>query len=107
MSPRDTYCKSDACGAPIVFARMPNGHAHPLDPGENSRGNVATWFEDGILCGHYASKANPLMADEVPMMSHFATCPAAREHRRSRPKRRAEDIRPGRWRRRQGVTPVP
>jgi hypothetical protein len=83
VSPRDRFCKSDACGAPIVFALMPNGHAHPLDPGENAEGTVATWFEGGVLRGRYVTQAEPAYRDEVLMVSHFATCPAAGEHRRS------------------------
>ncbi len=42
MSQRDALCKT--CLRPIVWALMPNGHAHPLDPDPDEAGTIAVFW---------------------------------------------------------------
>ena len=65
-------CKS--CGGPIEWAVTIKGRRMPLDPSPVLGGNV-------LLDGNRATVVAP---DESRLgyVSHFATCPNAREHRR-------------------------
>jgi hypothetical protein len=63
-------CKS--CGAPIEWAHTKNGKRVPLDPGTAENGNLRL-DDDGVV--HHA----PGEGDRV---THFATCPNAKAHRR-------------------------
>jgi len=70
-------CRS--CGASIEWATTNAGNAIPLDPGEFEDGNIvlAQTEERGMV-------AQIRSAGEGNRRSHFASCPNAPEHRRSR-----------------------
>lgn len=65
-------CKS--CGAPVLWAKSPTGANMPIERADN--GNLA-------LVGNEVRFVKP---GEGAYASHFATCPAAREHRRPKAK---------------------
>lgn len=72
-------CRS--CGAAITWARSEDGRAMPIDKDPVAGGNLVV--ENGV-----ARVAAPDLFDQRPRhVSHFATCPQAKEHRRSRGKR--------------------
>lgn len=71
-------CRS--CGAPITWAITDNGKRIPLDAEPAPNGNLI--LVDGVA-------RTPRIDDDVPFLqyvSHFATCPNAQQHRRSRTK---------------------
>lgn len=71
-----TKCKS--CGAPIRWAKTPSGSSVPLDAEPVASGNVAL-RSDGIAIYLKAGEPRPAGATFV---SHFATCPDAKQHRK-------------------------
>jgi hypothetical protein len=92
VSPRDEACST--CHRPILWAKMPNGHMHPLDPGPVPEGNIAVrHVRRGDhafgLEGRYLRRRETAGADEDRFVSHFATCPDAARHRRVHRKRGA------------------
>ena len=64
-------CKS--CGAPIEWALTVKGSRIPLDPGSTPDGNINVG-PDGV--------AHVVEPGQGVRISHFATCPNARQHRR-------------------------
>jgi hypothetical protein len=69
-------CRS--CDAPVVWKRTEAGKAMPIDPDPVPGGNVVLLDDDRVHVLH-ADEA----ADDVPTyVSHFATCPNAKGHRR-------------------------
>jgi len=78
-------CRS--CGAEIVWTRTENGSPMPLDPGEfpiveNTQGSILAVAANGkVIRGDRVSdsyEGGYILA----RISHFATCPNAKEHRR-------------------------
>jgi hypothetical protein len=85
VSPRDDYCKSAKCQRPIVWALMPNGHALPLDPGEDPAGHIAVSLDrDGELLGRFLGRDRTLEPGETLAKSHKLTCPDAGRWRKKR-----------------------
>lgn len=76
-----TVCRSEGCRRPIRWAHTPNGKRIPLDPDPHPDGNVEL-DERGIAIVH---AQRPLDAGEL-YMPHHATCAAADEWRRPRPR---------------------
>lgn len=58
-----------SCSAPIVWFKTAAGQSHPVDAGTVSAGDLQLDLK---------TKSRP----EGKHMSHFATCPNARQHRR-------------------------
>ena len=71
-------CKS--CGARIVWAKTTTGKSMPLDPDPVAGGNVVL-ERDGV--GWVARIVQPDPEFER-LVSHFATCPNAKAHRKDR-----------------------
>lgn len=79
-------CKS--CGAVILWAITPKGRRLPVDPDPRPDGNVLVSdlrdvdgrYPCAILAGDMLADAQ--LAGAVLRVSHFATCPNARAHRR-------------------------
>jgi hypothetical protein len=76
-------CRS--CGAPIRWAMTEHGRRIPLDAASVGDGRFGTGLfvlRDG---GELAMAVPPGVFPEQPhYVTHFATCPNASEHRRSR-----------------------
>lgn len=71
-------CRS--CDAPIRWARTEAGKSMPLDPNPVPDGNVVLLDDDRVHVLHADESA-----DGAPTyVSHFATCPKAKDHRRGR-----------------------
>ena len=70
-----SQCKS--CRADIEWCRTPSGSLIPLDVGTTERGNIVVSRD--LLGDKTATVVAPGQGDRV---SHFATCPNAKEHRR-------------------------
>lgn len=68
------------CGAPITWARTEKGDKSiPLDPAPAANGNLV--LGDGGVRAHLPLFDPP----DIPRyVSHFATCPDADQHRRTR-----------------------
>lgn len=70
--------KCKTCGASIRWVKMlASGSANPLDAEPSEKGNVMIQGDRGIT----------MSRDEAPdgeplYLSHFATCPHSKEHRR-------------------------
>lgn len=77
-------CRS--CGAPIEWARLrKTGRLIPLNPASDPSGNLARIGrrEAGAMVVEYV-KPGQVHRDPLRFTSHFATCPDADEHRKSR-----------------------
>lgn len=81
-------CKS--CGAPIVWIKTQNGRSMPCDATaveyqENYKGSTTIVTDDGrvIRANIVAAGNSPLTPaiDGNGYISHFATCPYAKQHR--------------------------
>jgi hypothetical protein len=80
------YRPCESCGAPMLMARTESGASTPLDIGDHPKGNQAAWREDGITRVRPAPDLDaPLNEGEHRVMTHFATCPRAADHRKRRP----------------------
>jgi hypothetical protein len=67
------------CGAHITWARTPSGRPIPLDPEPVVGGNIRVEDPGGACTARIEKPSdNPLY------MTHFVTCPDAKEHRRGR-----------------------
>jgi hypothetical protein len=74
------FCRS--CKAPIYWVDI-NGKGHPVDREISEKGNVVVWRKtNGYLHGRVLKKAEPVPEGCVTRLSHFATCPQARQHRK-------------------------
>jgi hypothetical protein len=77
-------CRS--CGAEVVWAVTPGGKRMPVDPEPVVDGNVHLDRRQNPPLAQVIGSA-PTLYDEEPAdvyVSHFATCPNADRHRRSR-----------------------
>jgi hypothetical protein len=74
-----TKCRS--CGAPIVWALTSSSKRMPLDADPRADGGF--WLISGcaVAVGSAQTETEPLRPRYV---SHFATCPNARKHRKAR-----------------------
>lgn len=73
-------CRS--CGAPILWVRMAkSGKANPLDPIPHPTGNVV--LDDGGRAHYLKRGQERFIAPSERYVSHFSTCPNARQHRRT------------------------
>jgi hypothetical protein len=72
-------CRS--CKQPIIWAITANGKATPVDPQPSLKGNLLLTY-DGNGGGYRASVATSVDPASPRYVSHFATCPTARLHRR-------------------------
>lgn len=73
-------CRS--CGAEIEWARTEKGKSMPLDADPVKGGNIVV--ESRVATDHgMAPLAKYVTAGEGDRVSHFATCPEAKEHRRN------------------------
>lgn len=71
-----SQCRS--CEAPVEWAKTRTNKNIPLDIEPVLGGNIITWTEGGKLrCQVVESQPNIRRR-----ISHFATCPNAKEHRR-------------------------
>lgn len=73
-----TTCRGRKCGAPIRWVRTAAGELMPLDAEPVAEGNVEL-LEDGTAIVH----GQPLLFATDLYLSHFATCPNAKEFRRA------------------------
>ena len=86
MSPDTVFGECRSCKAPIRWAITAKGKRMPLDPDPNEDGNVTLKLVEGVW--HATVHGNPaeIRADAKRFISHFATCPFARQHRRGQSK---------------------
>lgn len=78
---RPATCRS--CGAAIVWCKTANGKTMPVDAEPADSGNVRV--ADGIATVLGALEVHAARAaGEALRLSHFASCPQAAEHRRTR-----------------------
>lgn len=76
-------CRS--CGAPVIWAHTETGSRMPVDPERVQGGNVmliADVTDDGRMTPNQIAKV--VKPGDGVYVSHFATCPDASQHRRSR-----------------------
>ena len=88
---KETTCKS--CGAKIVWIKTQNGRSMPCNAEQveyqkNYRGSALIVTKDGeVVRGNIVkgggSALTPIV-DGTGYVSHFATCPNADKHRRTR-----------------------
>lgn len=78
------YCKG--CGRPIVWIKTAGGKSMPCDTEQvvywehhGASGKIVTPNGEVISCDF---KGEPSKATGIGYISHFASCPAAREFRR-------------------------
>jgi hypothetical protein len=81
-----SLCKS--CRRPVIWAVTESGKRMPVDYNEHEGGNVFLYPNRKVVIGK--------QTDETPMyatrhFSHFATCPNAGKHRRTRTTKRRQD----------------
>jgi hypothetical protein len=84
MSLRTDGAKCRSCKAPIAWVlMMGSGKSNPLDPEPSPKGNVVV-SKDGQACAVSASEADRLRTEEGASLylSHFATCPQAKQFKR-------------------------
>lgn len=67
-------CRS--CSAPLIWARTRRNKAIPLDAAPTSLGNIEL---DGGIAMYVTADVNAIGPRYV---SHFVTCPKAKEHRK-------------------------
>ena len=86
-----TTCKS--CGAKIVWIKTQNGRSMPCNEEQveyqkNYRGSALIVTKDGeVARGNIVKDSGSALApivDGIGYVSHFATCPNADKHRRTR-----------------------
>lgn len=64
------------CGDPIRFVRLPTGRLMPVNPRENTAGNVAASISGNDLVGFVIAKDHrPGPLTPYRFMPHAATCP--------------------------------
>lgn len=68
--------KCRSCGAPVRWVVTVNGRRMPIDPHPSDDGNMV--LRSGVA---YVVKPDEA-PDEARWISHFATCPNAKRHRR-------------------------
>lgn len=73
-------CRS--CGAPVVWALTDNARRIPVDRDSVEGGNLYVVPGDGHnIRVRYLRQGDP-PNEQAKYVSHFATCPNAKEHRR-------------------------
>lgn len=79
---REVLCKS--CGAPIMFIRLTTGSRkwHPVDKDSKTRVRPDPDGQPWVTAGGEVIQAVEDPAGTTAYRSHFATCPAAAQHRR-------------------------
>lgn len=77
-------CRS--CKAPITWAITENGRKIPLNRGPDPAGNLTKTGAtvSGLPEVHYRTRGDEDRPEETRYTAHFATCPEAARHRRSR-----------------------
>lgn len=73
--------RCSTCGAPILWAKTAKGKPMPLDAEPRDDGNVVLERGVAIVIGpleHVTRRTEPLF------VSHLATCPQAKDHRKGR-----------------------
>lgn len=75
-------CRS--CDAPVLWVTMEgSGKSNPLDPEPVENGNVETFTgEDGRPMGRVLTDASDRLFSPPLYVSHFSSCPNAKEHRK-------------------------
>lgn len=76
----DTPCKS--CGAKVIWCVTVNGKKMPVDTEPVHNGNILLRRRGDKTMALYLSKEAQPRGDEHRYVSHFATCPHAKSHRR-------------------------
>lgn len=76
--------RCQSCRAPIVWAKTEAGKPIPLDPDPVPDGNLAlaSWETGQAPRVRYLRKGDDPPDPMVRRVAHFATCPAAKRHRR-------------------------
>jgi hypothetical protein len=78
-----TICSS--CKSPVWWAITTAGKRMPMDPAPTDAGNMIIIDRDQPAPIVKALRPREAVAPDVPRyVSHFATCPNSRAHRRSR-----------------------
>lgn len=82
----ESTCRS--CGAKVLWVRMPSNALMPVDPDPHPKGNVLLpRYQDGTATG-VAVVLNARLREQHPdqalHQSHFATCPFAARHRKTK-----------------------
>ena len=73
----DDRCAS--CSAPIRWVKMTSGKPMPLDREPREDGNIILdQYGQGLVVGELFTKGR------TAFVSHFSTCPHAKQHRRPR-----------------------
>lgn len=81
--PLSATCRS--CSSPISWATLPDGKLMPLDAKSVPDGNIAAHRDErGDLQARVLKDGDELVEGERRGVSHFASCPNAAAHRRSR-----------------------
>ena len=75
------HCRS--CGAPMFFARTPKGKMIPLDRDPHPDGNIQFTEKGVVFLSREAVQAGRLL-HSTRYLSHFATCPNSKQHRKER-----------------------
>jgi len=75
-----------SCGTVIDWALLPTGKRIPVDRASagDPNGNLAVKRDGGKLHARYLKAGQQPEGGEKRGISHFATCPQADQHRRSR-----------------------
>ena len=83
MSLRTDGAKCRSCKAPIAWVTMAGtGKSNPLDPEPSPKGNVVVQAGVGSAVG--VNDADQLRTEGYSLyLSHFATCPNSRSHRKA------------------------
>lgn len=82
--------KCRSCNAPIEWALTENGKKMPLDRRPDPKGNIIKTGAviDGLPEVHVIGFLDQLTGDETRYTAHFATCPLADVHRKTKAAKR-------------------
>ncbi len=76
----------NSCGSPVQWATTDTGKQMPVDVAPADTGNVRVYRDDWGKVRSHTLKQDELQAardaGEPLYLSHFATCPNAKRHRR-------------------------
>jgi hypothetical protein len=73
-----------SCRAPVVWGITGAGKRIPVDPDPVADGNLAIGPETPPRVRYLQPNEDPVRTSEWRGVSHFATCPDAKLHRKSR-----------------------
>ena len=85
-APNPSECRS--CGAPIYWAETEAGHPHPVDVTPCDTGTAVLRLVVGgkpRLTVRIVPVGQPLQAGEKRRMTHWGTCPNAKQHHKPKP----------------------